>query len=609
MGDTQRGEAILRNLAQQLLSDIEYRQFKHAVNNFQQAKSIPTLCHQLRPVINSTEKLLLLVELCSRIPKSLQEDFHRLCSIQFPNYETYLRIYGNNNSMAEIPKVIAQDSSGKFKIVSHGSEKKILVNHNGYKNGDLISQHGTSVTSGIYSENDDLTSLKQMGNDKEDDVFVWTPQYGRIESSKSAFVSRDAYDTGIRRVFIARRDDGSLGLGIVGGREYGSDIIVSVVDPDGPAAEQGVRAGDKILEVNGTDFKQMSHAEAVTLMRNAWNVIMKVQSAASYRQDQPRNVQVREIELIVYPGSDGRLGCSTNSVLMENKTSENLPRQNRIRYLLVKEVDRNSPAQKAGIVVGDYITKIDGVDIRALTEKQISCLTRSKRLIVCVKRLVQDDGTGQLVPLGLKNLRNLSGEFTPESTSSPVSKKFNNSFNSDTPDGIQADNPLDMSSADYDPIQHLYKSPSQLHLATDVEKNPYHRRPSIHDSTNNWLLSPKGQAARKYFEKLNFITTPNVASQNPHSRSHSADSRGNQFERRGRAVQKNVSPAVRGRSVVQYTRSRSQSPHPLQRPQRMSRRDQDLMMALQMGMEKRQRAIRLSLYQTSPPSDDFDWDL
>lgn len=77
-----------------------------------------------------------------------------------------------------------------------------------------------------------------MGNEKDDDVFVWTPQYGRIDSSKSAFVSRESYDGAIRRVFIARRDDGSLGLGIVGGREYGTDIIISVVDPEGPAAEQ-----------------------------------------------------------------------------------------------------------------------------------------------------------------------------------------------------------------------------------------------------------------------------------------------------------------------------------------------------------------------------------
>lgn len=238
MGETQRGEAILRNLAQQLLSNSEYQHFKYAVNNFQQTKSVPTLCHQLRPVINSTERLLLLVELCNRLPKSLQEDFHRICSIQFPNYETYLRIYSNDNAMTEIPKVIAQDSSGKFKIVSHGSEKKILVDYNGYKNGDLVSQHGTSVTSGIYSEQDDLTSLKHLGNEKDDDVFVWTPQYGRIDSSKSAFVSRESYDGAIRRVFIARRDDGSLGLGIVGGREYGTDIIISVVDPEGPAAEQ-----------------------------------------------------------------------------------------------------------------------------------------------------------------------------------------------------------------------------------------------------------------------------------------------------------------------------------------------------------------------------------
>lgn len=33
-------------------------------------------------------------------------------------------------------------------------------------------------------------------------------------------------------------------------------------------------------------------------------------------------------------------------------------RQNKVRYLVVKDVDKNSPAQKAGIVVGDYITKV-----------------------------------------------------------------------------------------------------------------------------------------------------------------------------------------------------------------------------------------------------------
>ena len=36
--------------------------------------------------------------------------------------------------------------------------------------------------------------------------------------------------------------------------------------------------GDKILEVNGHSFYGMTHAEAVTIMRNAWNLIMYLES-------------------------------------------------------------------------------------------------------------------------------------------------------------------------------------------------------------------------------------------------------------------------------------------------------------------------------------------
>ena len=41
---------------------------------------------------------------------------------------------------------------------------------------------------------------------------------------------------------------------------------------------QGLKVGDKILEVNGHSFYGMTHAEAVTIMRNAWNLIMYLES-------------------------------------------------------------------------------------------------------------------------------------------------------------------------------------------------------------------------------------------------------------------------------------------------------------------------------------------
>lgn len=63
-----------------------------------------------------------------------------------------------------------------------------------------------------------------------------------------------------------------------------------------------------------------------------------------------------------------------------------------------------------------YLLQIDGVDIRNLTERQITSLTRSKRLLVCVRRLVQDDGKCQY--------------FCPSQTNTFVSHKYQNSVHS-----------------------------------------------------------------------------------------------------------------------------------------------------------------------------------
>jgi len=40
---------------------------------------------------------------------------------------------------------------------------------------------------------------------------------------------------------------------------------------------QGLKIGDQILEVNGHNFNNITHAEAVMIMRNAWNLIILVE--------------------------------------------------------------------------------------------------------------------------------------------------------------------------------------------------------------------------------------------------------------------------------------------------------------------------------------------
>ena len=58
----------------------------------------------------------------------------------------------------------------------------------------------------------------------------------------------------------------------------------------------------------------MTHAEAVTLMRNAWNIIMMVQSGHQNGEKQEA-LHIKEVELVVFPAHDFKLGCATNRLV------------------------------------------------------------------------------------------------------------------------------------------------------------------------------------------------------------------------------------------------------------------------------------------------------
>lgn len=77
---------------------------------------------------------------------------------------------------------------------------------------------------------------------------------------------------------------------------------------------------------------------------------------------------------------------------------------------------------------------------------------------------------------------------------------------------------------------------------------------------------------------------------------------------RSRSAGRDSQPVLVHRPGVTYVRSRSQSPHILRPRQRYSKHDLDTIMAIQQGMEKRQRAIRLSLYKAASV-DDLDWEM
>ncbi|XP_061850572.1 protein scribble homolog isoform X11 [Colius striatus] len=103
---------------------------------------------------------------------------------------------------------------------------------------------------------------------------------------------------------------GPLGLSIVGGSDHSSHpfgihepgVFISKVIPRGLASRSGLRVGDRILEVNGTDLRHATHQEAVNaLLSNSQELSMLV------RRD-PAPPGMQEICIEKAPGE--KLGIS-----------------------------------------------------------------------------------------------------------------------------------------------------------------------------------------------------------------------------------------------------------------------------------------------------------
>ncbi|RUS69634.1 hypothetical protein EGW08_022599, partial [Elysia chlorotica] len=156
-------------------------------------------------------------------------------------------------------------------------------------------------------------------------------------------------------------------------------IVVYLVEPGSQAAAQGLRVGDQILDVNGTDFSSITHAEAVMMMRNAWNIIMVVQRPED-TQLGPKEPALgwggltrEEFQVFLYPSKKGKLGCG---VFRDNHGN-----------LVVKNVEKNSAASKAGLWKHDRFMEIEGMKVASLTDKQVASLTNVKRMRIKVQRI------------------------------------------------------------------------------------------------------------------------------------------------------------------------------------------------------------------------------
>ncbi|XP_049456236.1 PDZ domain-containing protein 7a [Epinephelus fuscoguttatus] len=96
--------------------------------------------------------------------------------------------------------------------------------------------------------------------------------------------SETSSDSALRRIvhLFTTSDDYCLGFNIRGGKEFGLGIYVSKLDPGGLAELHGIKMGDQILAANGVSFDDITHSNAVEVLKSHTHVMLTIREAGRY---------------------------------------------------------------------------------------------------------------------------------------------------------------------------------------------------------------------------------------------------------------------------------------------------------------------------------------
>ncbi|KAK1905846.1 PDZ domain containing protein 7 [Dissostichus eleginoides] len=96
--------------------------------------------------------------------------------------------------------------------------------------------------------------------------------------------SETSSDSALRRIvhLFTTSDDYCLGFNIRGGKEFGLGIYVSKLDPGGLAEQHGIKMGDQILAANGIGFDDITHSNAVEVLKSHTHVMLTIREAGRY---------------------------------------------------------------------------------------------------------------------------------------------------------------------------------------------------------------------------------------------------------------------------------------------------------------------------------------
>ncbi|XP_012580648.1 PREDICTED: harmonin [Condylura cristata] len=129
-----------------------------------------------------------------------------------------------------------------------------------------------------------------------------------------------------KKFFVSLVGSKGLGCSISSGPVQKPGIFISHVKPGSLSAEVGLETGDQIVEVNGIDFSNLDHKEAVNVLKSSRSLTISVVAGAGrelFMTDRERQAEVRQHELQRQELlMQKQLAMESNKILQEQQEME-----------------------------------------------------------------------------------------------------------------------------------------------------------------------------------------------------------------------------------------------------------------------------------------------
>ncbi|NXK01748.1 USH1C protein, partial [Herpetotheres cachinnans] len=201
---------------------------------------------------------------------------------------------------------------------------------------EIVRINGYSISSCTHEEVINLIRTKKIVSIKvrrnsADEPLKW--QYvdqfvSDSGGSVAGLASSGGRDNKEKKVFISLIGTKGMGCSISSGPTQKPGIFISNVKPGSLSAEVGLEVGDQIVEVNGVDFSNVDHKEAVRVLKSSRTLTISVVAGAGKElfmteEERQREARLREQERQELMHQK-RLALETNKIIKEQQEKERL---------------------------------------------------------------------------------------------------------------------------------------------------------------------------------------------------------------------------------------------------------------------------------------------